>query len=1092
MSSNGQQNSNQTAKKSLRQQYQDVIGVPPLILGENKLPAVADVLRQGFNSLPITTWVVVSPQVIARLHSSSAQGSIRILIQELLLMIGQYHPQALVYPLTVAVKSEQQNAQQTVKSHVLSVAVHRGLTIYGPAKRNRVTAGLSNNNPGLTSQQSVYGNIGMVHDYRGTVLNGPNFGPNFTNLPLSQQIQQQQSQPQQQPQQPQQHPNPNQTKSKEDGITKRQTMNTALQVMASLRQISPLLIEQAMVVSRELIRAAVLWHEIWHEALEEASRLWFTQQDPFAMLALLLPLHQKMGLGSHSNVQLATARNYNIPTGNNISQLITTLPSFQINDKTASTAGAFNFGAHLHQNFFGGPETPREIAFIHVFGRELSLAHDWCMKYLSHLADEEFGIDASQMWYDGDIICKLKKDLEGYQPGVQLYHPHRHGIQAMNDFIKEQYEFERRTMYSHAVDIFSEPVNNNDNNNTQNNNTTKNNNDTKPTNKPNTAAISSPNNTPTTPQKKCVPYASDLNQAWAIYCTVFRNINKMISQGGESSQFFELHDVSPILLSCQDLVLAIPGTYDPKRSSMTVSIARVISHFKVIESKQRPRKLSIIGSDGQEHPFLLKGHEDLRQDTRVMQLFDLVNALLSSSNNSNTPNNTSNLNEADSSSGSTAPSGANSATPGGSSSGMGLGSSSNTPAAQGSQNADLELNLRGYSVTPLSPVSGVIQWLSNCDTLHALIKDYRDARFVLISAENKLMGQVSSNCQTVKLLQKVEVFEHALSNTTGRDLADVLWLRASTSEQWLERRNNYTRSLAVTSIVGYILGLGDRHPCNLMLERTSAKVIHIDFGDCFEVAQHREKFPERVPFRLTRILVRALEVSGIEGTFRLTCEHVMQTLRSSKESVMAVLEAFIYDPLITWRLLSDGGGGGGTTNIPGQPNGNDNDDETDNETSPNDNKDKTNNNDGQTTKPLLKPSMMTLRPQLPPNIQALVNDISKAINNTVNHDDRHDASSTMFNTKALAVIDRIESKLNGTDFHGRWNSATQQRNKRVVKDKIKCLLGFGLEVVVTHDGWNKKIDDQILSAPHQVELLIILATNSQVLSNAYSGWCPYL
>ena len=48
------------------------------------------------------------------------------------------------------------------------------------------------------------------------------------------------------------------------------------------------------------------------------------------------------------------------------------------------------------------------------------------------------------------------------------------------------------------------------------------------------------------------------------------------------------------------------------------------------------------------------------------------------------------------------------------------------------------------------------------------------------------------------------------------------------------------------SIAGYILGLGDRHPSNLMLDRYSGKVVHIDFGDCFEEAMQREKFPEKV------------------------------------------------------------------------------------------------------------------------------------------------------------------------------------------------------------------------------------------------------
>jgi FKBP12-rapamycin complex-associated protein len=66
---------------------------------------------------------------------------------------------------------------------------------------------------------------------------------------------------------------------------------------------------------------------------------------------------------------------------------------------------------------------------------------------------------------------------------------------------------------------------------------------------------------------------------------------------------------------------------------------------------------------------------------------------------------------------------------------------------------------------------------------------------------------------------------------------------------------------------------------------------------------NRERFPEKIPFRLTRMLVNAMEVSGIEGNFRITCENVMRVLRGNKDSLMAVLEAFVYDPLISWRLL---------------------------------------------------------------------------------------------------------------------------------------------------------------------------------------------
>jgi len=146
------------------------------------------------------------------------------------------------------------------------------------------------------------------------------------------------------------------------------------------------------------------------------------------------------------------------------------------------------------------------------------------------------------------------------------------------------------------------------------------------------------------------------------------------------------------------------------------------------------------------------------------------------------------------------------------------------------------------------------------------------------------------------------VFSYAMDNTTGKDLYRVLWLKSKSSESWLERRTNYTRSLAVMSMVGYILGLGDRHPSNLLLDRITGKVIHIDFGDCFEVAMHREKYPERVPFRLTRMLTFAMEVSNIDGSYKLSCEAVMRVIRDNKESLMAVLEAFVHDPLLNWRL----------------------------------------------------------------------------------------------------------------------------------------------------------------------------------------------
>ena len=56
------------------------------------------------------------------------------------------------------------------------------------------------------------------------------------------------------------------------------------------------------------------------------------------------------------------------------------------------------------------------------------------------------------------------------------------------------------------------------------------------------------------------------------------------------------------------------------------------------------------------------------------------------------------------------------------------------------------------------------------------------------------------------LHRKVEVFEYALDSTSGEDLHRVLWLKSRNSEVWLDRRTTYTRSTAVMSMTGYLLG----------------------------------------------------------------------------------------------------------------------------------------------------------------------------------------------------------------------------------------------------------------------------------------------
>jgi FKBP12-rapamycin complex-associated protein len=205
----------------------------------------------------------------------------------------------------------------------------------------------------------------------------------------------------------------------------------------------------------------------------------------------------------------------------------------------------------------------------------------------------------------------------------------------------------------------------------------------------------------------------------------------------------ELHNCSPALLHCRDLDLGVPGTYAVSGSA--VRIRNFGPNVAIIRSKQRPRKIKIYGDDGREFVFLLKGHEDLRQDERAMQLFGLVNALLYHNRST------------------------------------------------GSESHDL--SIQRYAVIPLSPSAGLISWVPNCDTLHDLIRDFRESRKIMLNVEHKLMQQIAPNqiYEGLPHAHKLEIFEHALSNTAGEDLAKILWLKSETSETWLQRRANYTR-----------------------------------------------------------------------------------------------------------------------------------------------------------------------------------------------------------------------------------------------------------------------------------------------------------
>jgi len=114
-----------------------------------------------------------------------------------------------------------------------------------------------------------------------------------------------------------------------------------------------------------------------------------------------------------------------------------------------------------------------------------------------------------------------------------------------------------------------------------------------------------------------------------------------------------------------------------------------------------------------------------------------------------------------------------------------------------------------------------------------------------------------------------------------------------------QARSNYVKSTAVISIIGYIMGLGDRHGENILMNSETGETVHVDFNIIFNKGETLA-VPERVPFRLTSNMVDAMGPLGVEGPFRKCCEITLRVLQKEANSLICYLRPFAYDEIINW------------------------------------------------------------------------------------------------------------------------------------------------------------------------------------------------
>ncbi|CAH8669535.1 unnamed protein product [Dicrocoelium dendriticum] len=313
------------------------------------------------------------------------------------------------------------------------------------------------------------------------------------------------------------------------------------------------------------------------------------------------------------------------------------------------------------------------------------------------------------------------------------------------------------------------------------------------------------------------------------------------------------------------------GEYPP---SSFVRIAGFAPKFRLAGGINLPKIVTCLGTDGRERRQLVKGKDDPRQDAVMQQVFAAANRLLSKRGSHQIP-------------------------------GARTSYSPNSDSSQNCSWMDIDggLRIHTYKVIPMAQRTGVIEWCENTVPLGEWLAADRSGAHQRYRPRDMPPGQARQKLAAVRDRppERRRVVFDEICEKLSPVLAYFYLENFRDPQSWCRARYAYTRSLAASSLVGYLVGLGDRHPQNLLLHRSSGELIHIDLGVAFDQGRLLPT-PEAVPFRLTRDLVHALGPLGLEGAFIPAAEIVLTELRNASDVILTLLQVLLHDPLYSWSM----------------------------------------------------------------------------------------------------------------------------------------------------------------------------------------------
>jgi DNA-dependent protein kinase catalytic subunit len=354
----------------------------------------------------------------------------------------------------------------------------------------------------------------------------------------------------------------------------------------------------------------------------------------------------------------------------------------------------------------------------------------------------------------------------------------------------------------------------------------------------------------------------------------------------KKTQAMKLHDFSTWLAEFEQSdqsspeYIELPGQYSglcKPQPETHIKVSSFSPKLLVMGSMRRPKRLKIHGNDERDYPYLVKGGEDLRLDQRVEQLFSVMNEIF----------------------------------------------------VQNPACCKRRLAIKTYQVVPMTSKVGIIEWLENTRPLKEIIeeeiardskKKVADCSIMKIQAaqiHNQWLQSYSSkaNPKTLPGLYYA-MFMHASREDTLKKVTkqheSLRWdllkrgvqALAKSPEAYLAIRGQFARSLSVFSVASYIIGIGDRHLENFLLDHKTGGLIGIDFGHAFGSATQFLPIPELIPFRLTRQLTNFLLPLDSQGLLKHNMVHSLAALQENKDILLNTMDVFIKEPLMDWDKLA--------------------------------------------------------------------------------------------------------------------------------------------------------------------------------------------